>query len=142
MFFICSRCRWILNSSQAPDSHTVIWFTQIYVLTGLKITEQLEESVSESGSAGSNVLLDASAHAQLLNYTWVRSVMPYLVLELNLDQLEGNHVRTRDNLLDVFGFNVTYELVPLDKDTATLPPRCSVVECSYAGDCLADAFLT
>jgi hypothetical protein len=117
----------------------VIWFTQIYVLTGLKVTEQFEESDSGLSSAGSNVLLDASMHAQLLNYTWARSSMPYLVVELNLDQLEGNHVRTRDNLLDVFGFNVTYELVARNKEQ--LPKRCSVVECSYAGDCLADASL-
>ncbi|XP_059471257.1 uncharacterized protein LOC132194158 [Neocloeon triangulifer] len=135
-----ARCRWVLNSSQSPETHTIIWFTQIYVLTGLRITEQLEESSSEL--AGSRVLLDASAHDQLLNYTWVRSAMPYLVVELNLDQLEGNHVRTRDNLLDVFGFNMTYELVRHDKENAQLPKRCSVVECSYAGDCLADASFT
>ncbi|CAB3385322.1 Hypothetical predicted protein, partial [Cloeon dipterum] len=135
-----AKCRWVLNTPQSPDMNTIIWFTQIYLLTGLKITEQLEESAS--GLGGSRVLLDTSAHAQMLNYTWVRTSMPYLIVELSLDQLEGNHVRTRDNLLDVFGFNITYELVPADKDTQQLSKRCSVVECSYAGDCLADASFT
>jgi hypothetical protein len=143
-FQVPSHCKWILNVSNSPDSYIVIWFTQLYVLNGLKITEYvaLEDSTTdELGAHGAEVLLDSSIHAQLLNYTWVRSMMPFLVIELQLEQLEGNHVRTRDNLLDVFGFNITYELMARDKEPSAFPRRCSVVECSYAGDCIADATL-
>jgi hypothetical protein len=153
-FNVPTRCKWILNASHSPDSYIVIWFTQLYVLTGIKITEYIEieqENLEASdidnddiiyGGVGAHVILDSSSsHSQLLNYTWVRSMMPYLVMELHLDQLEGNHVRTRDNLLDVFGFNVTYELIPREKEPNEFIKHCSVMECSYAGDCIADATL-
>ncbi|KAF4527219.1 hypothetical protein B566_EDAN010561 [Ephemera danica] len=140
-FQVPSHCKWILNVSNSPDSYIVIWFTQLYVLNGLKITEYVALEDSTTYDLGGQVLLDSSTHAQLLNYTWVRSMMPFLVIELQLEQLEGNHVRTRDNLLDVFGFNVTYELMPRDKEPSSFPRRCSVVECSYTGDCIADATL-
>lgn len=143
-FPVPSRCKWVLNASHSPDSYIVIWFTQLYVLTGLKITEYValeEEDDDVISGHGAHVILDSASHAQLLNYTWVRSMMPFLVMELHLDQLEGNHVRTRDNLLDVFGFNVTYELMPRDKEPSAFTKHCSVLECSYAGDCIADATL-
>ena len=85
---------------------------------------------------------------------WLSSKYPYLVVDLSLDRLEGNHLRVLSHLQDAFGFNVTYEVREGDEtppctpsansstSSTSSPTCCNPMQCSFVGDCLADANLT
>lgn len=63
---------------------------------------------------------------------WLLTRRHYLVIDFALERLEGNHLRVLDDLLDVYGFNITYE-TRRDVRNST----CSVVGCSLSGNCYA-----
>nr|CAD7568771.1 unnamed protein product [Timema californicum] len=78
-----------------------------------------------------------SQYTDWTEVNWLRSSRPFLVVDFSLDRLEGNHLRALDNLLDVYGFNLTYELSGKQGDRENRA-TCSVVECSFSGDCYAN----
>ncbi|CAH0690280.1 unnamed protein product [Spodoptera exigua] len=59
---------------------------------------------------------------------------PMLVVELNLDRIEGTQLRAL-GLLAVYGFNVTYEVRAAAQ--APGPTSCSAIECRLLGHCYA-----
>ncbi|KAF9415439.1 hypothetical protein HW555_006861 [Spodoptera exigua] len=59
---------------------------------------------------------------------------PVLVVELNLDRIEGTQLRAL-GLLAVYGFNVTYEVRAAAQ--APGPTSCSAIECRLLGHCYA-----
>ncbi|KAF9824347.1 hypothetical protein SFRURICE_002842 [Spodoptera frugiperda] len=59
---------------------------------------------------------------------------PILVVELNLNRIEGTQLRAL-GLLAVYGFNVTYEVRPATQ--APGPSSCSAIECRLLGHCYA-----
>lgn len=63
---------------------------------------------------------------------WLLTRRHYLVIDFTMDRLEGNHLRVLDGLLDVFGFNFTYETGNHVSNSS-----CSVVGCSLSGHCYA-----
>lgn len=130
-------CRWILDSSALADASAftmnnsiIVYLSQLYVYRGLSFTEYAYyESESVSFGAAS---LDAINEGNVFELGWLRTFRPYLVVEFHLDRLEGNHVRVLDKLLDVYGFNLTYEIIEGQEN----PTSCSLKGCSFAGNCL------
>lgn len=70
--------------------------------------------------------------------TMLVAYKPYLVLNFHVGPVMNNmHLRVEDFLLDVYGFNITYEIIP---EAASLRnDACSVFECSFLGNCLVSS---
>lgn len=134
-FHVPIHCRWIIDAFNVANPSIEIFLTQVYAFTGLtfygyahydsslKFGEELVHKVTEQ------------------NFTQVkqiRSTNPFMVIEFRLDRLEGNHLRVLDNLLDVYGFNITYAINT--PDSAGNPVRvdsCTIATCSFTGSCFA-----
>lgn len=70
---------------------------------------------------------------------------PYLVITFEMSSIQpGQHLRALDNLLQVYGFNITYQITntkeeDLASNITTARTSCSVLECRYLGHCYAAA---
>lgn len=140
------RCRWVIDKTafepQLGDTGNAtqiyIYLTQLFVTSGLNITEYRVYDEESNTAYTENVHLDLSATDVISNGTlYVHTVnYSFMVIDFVLDMLEGNHLRVMDNLMDVYGFNITYEISKTargDNDT------CTVSECSFLGHCYASA---
>lgn len=125
------KCRWVIDVSDisASNSSIVVYLTQVYVYKGLRFTEYAYYE-SESMNFGATLIKEIT-EGNVFEYKLFRTFRPFLVIEFELDQLEGNHVRVLNDLLDVYGFNITYQM------TEDVPnsDSCSVQRCSYTGNC-------
>jgi hypothetical protein len=132
-FAVPIHCLWILDGSEFAErsnASIIVYLSQLYAARGLRFTEYAYYE-SEATSFGGAVLREID-EGNVLEHRWLRTFRPYLVLEFRLERLEGNHVRVLDKLLDVYGFNFTYEMTE-DREN---PSSCSLRDCSFAGDCL------
>lgn len=130
-FNVPISCVWIIDASSfwgSPNASIFVYLTQQYVLSGLtfkeymyysddfKVPSEMETIVKEE-----NVTRTAS----------VQSNSPFLEIKFQLDNIFGTHLRVMDHLLDVFGFNITYEV-----DTPK-SYQCNSMRCSFLGSCYA-----
>ncbi|KAK2587823.1 hypothetical protein KPH14_003924 [Odynerus spinipes] len=124
-------CRWVIDVSDIPSTNSsiIVYMTQLYVYKGLKLTEYAYYE-SQTMNYGAS-LIEEITEGNVFEHRWFRTFRPFLVLEFELDRLEGNHVRVLDDLLDVYGFNVTYQMTQNEPN----PNSCSVSECSFTGNC-------
>lgn len=125
------NCRWVIDLSDisASNSSIVVYLTQVYVYKGLRFTEYAYYE-SESMNFGATLIKEIT-EGNVFEYKLFRTFRPFLVIEFELDQLEGNHVRVLNDLLDVYGFNITYQMT----EDVPNPVSCSVQRCSYTGNC-------
>lgn len=132
------KCRWIIDVSDIPSSNSsiVVYLTQVYVYKGLSFTEYAYYE-SESMNFGGTLIKEIT-EGNVFEYKYLRTFRQFLVIEFELDRLEGNHVRVLNDLLNVYGFNVTYQVT---EDTPS-SDSCSVHRCSYTGNCLVSADYT
>ncbi|XP_043481045.1 uncharacterized protein LOC122510454 [Leptopilina heterotoma] len=137
-FSVPINCRWIIDASEIPSTNRsiVVYFTQLFAYTGLKFTEYAYYESENSNYGGT--LLNEINEANIFQFRWFKTYMPFLVIEFHLERLEGNHVRVLDNLLDVYGFNMTYEI----SDGEINENSCTVKDCSFSGNCYIDAEFT
>ncbi|GLH12061.1 Uncharacterized protein GBIM_16812 [Gryllus bimaculatus] len=136
------RCRWVIDASALNISthnvSIVVYLTQLYATAGLTFTEfaYYESDAFHVGEA----LVHAVTEQNVTLVKWLWSRRPALVVDFALDRLEGNHLRVLDELLDVYGFNITYEISgradPVRGDS------CNVMTCSFVGNCFAAADFT
>ncbi|XP_076291343.1 uncharacterized protein LOC143214329 isoform X1 [Lasioglossum baleicum] len=129
------KCRWVIDVSDIPatNSSIVVYLTQVYVYKGLRFTEYAYYE-SESMNFGAALIKEVT-EGNVFEFRWLRTFRPFLVVEFELDRLEGNHVRVLEDLLDVYGFNVTYQMTEVEPNSDS----CSVQHCSFTGDCLVSA---
>ncbi|XP_078047344.1 uncharacterized protein LOC144475377 isoform X2 [Augochlora pura] len=129
------KCRWVIDVSDIPvtNSSIVVYLTQVYVYKGLRFTEYAYYE-SESMNYGAALIKEVTEW-NVFEFRWLRSFRPFLVVEFELDRLEGNHLRVLNDLLDVYGFNVTYEMTEVEPNSDS----CSVQHCSFTGNCLVSA---
>ena len=124
-------CRWLLF---APPSHKLIlYFTQYYMRESFQVTV-FDYYQDDRHYRGRHELGEISFEDEVTQYTVYKS---YLLLEFQVEEIGNIHLRVDDFLLDVYGFNITYEVVPVNE-----PPRqdaCSVYKCSFLGSCMATA---
>uniref|UniRef100_A0A8D8Z4L0 Papilin n=1 Tax=Cacopsylla melanoneura TaxID=428564 RepID=A0A8D8Z4L0_9HEMI len=113
----------------------VVYFTQLFVTSGLTIKEYAYYE-DESSKYAEKVIFSADEKS-VFSELYVTTERPFLVIELGLDRLDTNHVRALDNLLDVYGFNVTYDVIKARN--LTRMTSCSMATCSYNGHCYSSA---
>ncbi|TGZ48323.1 Cadherin EGF LAG seven-pass G-type receptor 3 [Temnothorax longispinosus] len=137
-FPIPIKCRWVIDVSDIPSTNSsiVVYLTQLYVYKGLRFTEYAyyESETMNYGAA----LVKEVTEGNVFEYRRLRTFRQFLVVEFELDRLEGNHVRVLNDLLDVYGFNVTYEMTEEHPN----PDSCTVRDCSFAGNCLVSTDYT
>lgn len=132
------ECEWVIQTSVADGGDTIIevYFTQLFVTDGLTITEY---SVYPP-DFGLVTMREVFNKSHITQYGQsMLTTLPYLVIKFRLDRLEGNHIRVYDDLMDVYGFNITYEMRPAGNERNDV---CSLYFCSYSGNCLGNADLS
>lgn len=127
-------CLWIIDSSEFmphPGQNVTITvhLTQLYVLGGLTFTEYMYYSDDYRVPAQRFYALTEDDVTQLSSLLFNSQ---YLEIRFRLTSLDGTHLRALDHLLDVYGFNITYEI--------NEPPKnyyCNVLQCRLLGHCFA-----
>ncbi len=122
-------CQWLLHSP--PGSQIIIYFTQYYMRENFKLTEY-DFYESDRNYRGRNDLGEINFEEE---YTSFVIYKPYLLLRFQVEDLGNIHLRVDDFLLDVYGFNITYEIV--EEQQPVRPDACSVFRCSFLGNCFA-----
>lgn len=144
-------CEWIIDASHVDhcvyagvESYNtvisgnrnykiIIYFTQMYLLHGLSFTEYYNYSNSKN-VLGNNVVYKSGEErlkVDLLTTPYIQSCANYLVIRLHLDTVVTTHIRVLNNFLDVYGFNVTYEITTDD----IREDRCKMSICGFTGYC-------
>lgn len=138
------KCRWVIDASSYTDSNIIVYLTQLYVTTGLKFTDYV--LYEDNGPNGLYTYGEKLGHTvtpeNVTSSQIIRAFVPYLVIDFELDRLEGNHLRFLDdkhNVYFMYGFNITFEIVD-----AKVPNRnsCNARICSLLGDCYASQDFT
>lgn len=126
------ECVWIIDASEFPaqgNVSIVVYLTQLYVLSGLKFTEYMYYSDDFKVPAHRIFTLTEDDVTQV---TWVQFHSQYLEIRFTMATLDGTHLRALDRLLDVYGFNITYEVLNDVKES-----QCNTLQCRFLGDCYA-----
>lgn len=130
------ECVWIIDASELPATaqgnvSIVVYLTQLYVLGGLKFTEYMYYSDDFKVPAHRVFSLTEDDVTQV---TWLQFNSQYLEVRFTMASLDGTHLRALDRLLDVYGFNITYEVQHEVKAT-----QCNTLQCRFLGNCYASA---
>ena len=130
------RCQWVIDASDRFSSNTsiVVYLTQLYVTTGLTFTEYAYYAKGSTPMGRQLAHAVTEENVTRIHWIWTRS--PFLVIDFFLEHLEGNHLRVMDHLLDVYGFNITYEIN--DNVKPVRSDSCNTLLCSFLGNCYAD----
>lgn len=133
-FKVPIRCKWVIDanfSDNRGSSTIVVYLTQLLVTTGLRFTEFDYYEQDSTFQLGGRLIHEVTEQ-NVTSLQWIVTSRQYLVVEFVLERLEGNHLRVLDNLLDVYGFNMTFETRShLRQET------CTVLNCSLSGHCFA-----
>jgi hypothetical protein len=121
-------CVWIIDTSEFKNASIIVYLTQQYVLSGLKFTEYMYYSEDYKVPSGSMFELTED---DVTKVPWVKFSSPYLEVKFTMTNLYGTHLRALDRLLDVYGFNITYEV------DAVKPYQCNALQCRFLGHCYA-----
>lgn len=126
------QCTWIIDASSNIKSNVSIfvYFTQQFVLSGLQFTEYIYYSDDFKVKAEHTAF--ELNEQRVTQVSWVRFYSPYLEIKFTMNSLYGTHLRALDRLLDVYGFNITYEMKEQVK-----PYQCNALRCRYLGHCYA-----
>lgn len=128
-------CKWVI---EAPAGKAIIlYLTQFYLKDGLRATEYAYYH-DDYIYAGRKELGLVSCEDDT---TFLLSKKPVLVLELDIKDITNIHLRVMDHFLDVYGFNITYEILDRD-DSGSIKPRqdvCSALQCSFNGNCYVNS---
>jgi len=130
------ECEWVIQTDGSDDVMIEVYFTQLFVTDGLTITEYSQYPPSFRFVTVHEVF-NKSHILQYGQSMFTR--LPYLVIRFKLDRLEGNHIRVYDDLMDVYGFNITYEMRPVGNERNDV---CTLLVCSFSGNCLGNANLS
>lgn len=120
-------CKWVLHAP--PGKKVVLYFTQYYMRESFQVSEYSHYSKEFYVSKTDLGEIDVFDREVLTSYN------PYLVLDFKAHEIGIIHLRVHDFLLDVYGFNITYEIV--DEQESVRQDVCTVLKCSFLGNCLA-----
>ncbi|BES95766.1 Hypothetical protein NTJ_08575 [Nesidiocoris tenuis] len=137
-FDVPLSCRWVVDSSSQPSPVViVVYLTQLFVSTGLTFTEYAYYEADSPSFQLEPRILHTVTEENVASLAVVSTNRSFLVVDLTMDRLEGNHLRAADGLLDVFGINVTYNM---HSAVGRLPDySCTAAKCSMLGNCFASA---
>ncbi|XP_076463040.1 uncharacterized protein LOC143295301 [Babylonia areolata] len=120
-------CTWVLRAP--PGRRIQLHFTQYFLREAFFLAE-FDTYTSPTVFTGRNDLgaVDGRQH--------IRSVVghkPVLSIEFRSWGKRNIHLRVEEFLTEVYGFNITYEMVPVGEPL--LNHTCSVAGCSFLGHC-------
>ncbi|XP_044755159.1 uncharacterized protein LOC123314107 [Coccinella septempunctata] len=126
-------CEWVIDAQHMLPKNTtiIVYLTQLFVFEGLKFTEY---QVYDDGFQFNGRDLLVVNETNVVTERMVQTNQSYLVISLKLTTMDGTHLRVLDHFLDVYGFNVTYEMT---EGTARVD-RCNMMDCGFNGDCYDD----
>lgn len=131
-FTVPIRCTWVIDAQQfittEDNSNIYVYLTQLYVFEGLMFEEyQIYDDTYQLNGR----VLHTVTENNVTKVSYIHSKQGYLVITLKLDTIESTHLRVLDHLLDVYGFNITYEISVGD----VRPDRCTMLDCGFTGFC-------
>lgn len=128
------QCTWIIDtsSSNTPEYSIIIYFTQQFVLSGLQFTPYAYYSDDYKVPEPHAQTIFELNEQTVSTISWVRFNSPFLEIKFTMNSLYGTHLRALDRLLDVYGFNITYEV-----DNNVKQDQCNALRCRYLGHCYA-----
>ncbi|XP_044268389.1 uncharacterized protein LOC123013719 isoform X2 [Tribolium madens] len=124
------HCEWIIDAQNfaSPNTSIVVYLTQLYVHEGLIFTEyQVYDRTYQLDGREIHRVNETN----VVQVRWVQSFQNFLVVTLQLDSVDSAHLRVLDGFLDVYGFNITYEIArgPARMDS------CTIMDCGFTGIC-------
>lgn len=126
------QCTWIIDASAINKKNVsiIVYVTQQYLLSGLKFTEYdyYSDDIKVKSEHAPFELNEQTVTKTVTVQFWSQ----YLEIKFTMDNLYGTHLRALDRLLDVYGFNITYEM-----DGVVKPKPCTALLCRYLGHCYA-----
>lgn len=131
-FNVPISCTWIIDASSfwgSPNASVYVYLTQQYTLSGLTFKEYMYYSDDFKVPSEMETVVKEENVTRTVS---VRSNSPFLEIKFQLDSIYGTHLRVMDLILDVYGFNITYEV-----SESTKPYQCSSKRCSFLGNCFA-----
>lgn len=142
-------CKWIIDASGidsmgsagagghhhhgADNTSIVVYLTQNYVLSGLRFQGFIvyDETFDLRIQSEESFVVHEEDVTQVM---WLKFSTKYLEIQFTLDSIHGTHLRALDRFLDVYGFNITYEVTESIK-----PYQCNALKCRFLGHCFAAA---
>lgn len=124
------NCEWVIDAQNFanPNTSIIVYLTQMYVYEGLAFTEyQLYDRTYQLDGRVIHVVNETNA----VQVRWVQSFQSFLVVTLKLDSTDSAHLRVLDQFLDVYGFNITYEIAR----GPVRPDSCTMMDCGFTGYC-------
>ncbi|GBM80978.1 hypothetical protein AVEN_156795-1 [Araneus ventricosus] len=129
------QCQWVF---EAPPGYKVsVYFTQFYMKRGLIAADYTYYSQHIQAGVGR---YDFGVISSDDEPTYLVSNQQILVLTMNVRSLDNIHLRVREHILDVSGFNITYEMIL--KNETVREDSCIYHHCSFTGYCYASADFT
>lgn len=131
-FAVPLHCVWIIDASSYHTQNISIniYFTQQFVLSGLSFTQYL---YYDNDIRVKNDQKQFEVNEQnVTDVSYVRFFSPFLEIKFDMSTVFGTHLRALDHLLDVYGFNITYEVDEIVKEH-----QCNALKCRYLGHCYA-----
>ena len=123
-------CQWVIEAP--PNCKIAVYFTQFYLKTGFSASE-FAHFIKDIGVGVSKS--DFGIISSKDEPTYLVSNQRILVLNLHVYSLDNVHLRVTEHLLEVYGFNITYEI--LRENESVRQDGCINHHCSFTGFCLA-----
>lgn len=131
------NCTWLIDASEVIGDSSqvsiVIYLTQLYVLGGLQFNGYLVYDDTFNLRIKSDEHFEVHEE-EVTQVMWLKFSTKYLEIQFTMDTLHGTHLRALDRLIDVYGFNITYEVAETMK-----PNQCNTLKCRFLGNCYAAA---
>ncbi|CAC5367520.1 unnamed protein product [Mytilus coruscus] len=124
-------CEWVIQAP--PKLKTVLYLTQYY-LKGFFHVYEYDHYTNKDEWIGERKLATVNCEDEIWS---IVAHKPFMVLRFAVQEMGNIHLRVLDHLIDVYGFNITYELV--SKHEVDSKWTCSAFDCSYLGNCYASA---
>lgn len=124
-------CVWIIDASaflDNPNASIIVYLTQQFALSGLMFKEYMYYSDDYKVPSQSELTIKDDNVTQI---AFVRSSSPFLEIKFQSDSIYGTNLRVMNHFLDVYGFNITYEI------DAFKSYHCNSMRCSFLGNCYA-----
>lgn len=129
------QCQWLIHAK--PGKKIILYFTQYYMKDSFFVSDYQAYQDTSTYVGRQDFGEITWEHDDLLSLV---SYRPYMLIEFNVNFIGNRHVRVINHLLEVYGFNITYEIVDANANVSKL--TCSVKTCSYLGDCVVSSDYT
>jgi hypothetical protein len=129
-------CVWIIDASaflERPNVSIIVYLTQQFALSGLIFKEYMYYSDDYKVPSQNELVIKEENVTQI---AYVRSASPFLEIKFYMDSMYGTNLRVMNHLLDIYGFNITYEIDTLKSY------QCNSLKCSFLGNCFATSNFT